>query len=288
MVVLIDQLDALSQSLSANREYLHSYRDLLTQLLTLPQVKVVVSCRSYDLQADPVLQQYHGRQKIKVGLLTDEQVAAVVAASALRETVLSPALREVLRVPLHLRIFCQLTTGAAVSDIRTLQGLYQALFKEKVQQQPAPLVPAQVSPARVKMLLYRLAEVMYDRQQLAVVKLRYEDAYGLEIDYALSQKLLVPGAEGQLQFFHQSFFDYLYARQFVENDQRIGDLLQARSQGFFIRSSVRQVLTYLRAVEPRAYLVQLEDLLTTSTHYRYHIWLLACQQWPWLKVWYKG
>jgi hypothetical protein len=278
VVVLIDQLDALSQSLSANREYLHSYRDLLTQLLVLPQVKVVVSCRSYDLQADPVLQQYHGRQKIKVGLLTDEQVAAVVAASALRGTTLSPALREVLRVPLNLRIFCQLTSGADVSDVRTLQGLYQALFKEKVQQQPAPLVPAQVSPARVKKLLYQLAKAMYDQQQLSVAKLRYEDAYGLEIDYALSQKLLVPGAEGQLQFFHQSFFDYLYARQFVEKDQRIGDLLQARSQGFFIRSSVRQVLTYLRAVEPRAYLVQLEDLLTTSTYYRYHIRLLACQQ----------
>jgi hypothetical protein len=122
VVVLIDQLDALSQSLSANREYLHSYRDLLTQLLALPQVKAVVSCRSYDLQADPVLQQYHGRQKIKVGLLTDEQVAAVVAASALRGTTLSSALREVPRVPLHLRIFCQLTSGAAV--LRSVNALY--------------------------------------------------------------------------------------------------------------------------------------------------------------------
>lgn len=278
VVVLIDQLDALSQSLSANREYLHSYRDLLTQLLAMPQVKVVVSCRSYDLQADPVLQRYLGRQKIKVGILTNEQVTAVVDSSALKGTALSPALREILRVPLHLRIFCQLTSGTAVSDVRTLQGLYQALFKEKVQQQPTPLVPAQVSPARVKELLYRLAEAMYDQQQLSVARLRYEDDYGLEIDYALSQKLLVPGSEGQLQFFHQSFFDYLYARQFVEKNQLIGDLLRARSQGFFIRSSVRQVLSYLRAVEPRAYLVQLEDLLTNTIQYRYHIRLLACQQ----------
>ena len=66
IVVLIDQLDALSQSLSAHREALGSYRELIQLLLRQPNVRVLISCRTFDLETDPLLQTYKGKTRVEV------------------------------------------------------------------------------------------------------------------------------------------------------------------------------------------------------------------------------
>ena len=280
VVVLIDQLDALSQSLSANREALGSYRELIQLLLSQPDVRVLISCRTFDLETDPLLQTYKGKTRFEVAPFSPEQIDTVVAASAFAGQTLTPTLRALLAIPLHLRIFCQLEATTDLTGLVTLQALYDQLYEQKVLRPttPAGEVPAP-DPAKLRGLLTEIAKAMYKAQRLAVPLTRYTRLYKNEVDYALSQNLLaaVPGGK-QIQFFHQSFFDYLFAREFVESGQQLADLLAEGHQGLFIRSAVNQVLQYLRPFDDRAYLQNVQELLLHPEQYRLHIRLLVVQQ----------
>ncbi|VTY13006.1 Uncharacterised protein [uncultured Prevotella sp.] len=56
VVVLIDQIDALSLSLSSNRTPLRSLLKMIHQIQGIPHIRVVISCRPYDLKYDPELE----------------------------------------------------------------------------------------------------------------------------------------------------------------------------------------------------------------------------------------
>lgn len=49
LVFLIDQIDALSQSLSSSRNGINSYDRLIKQLANYRNVRIILSCRTYDL-----------------------------------------------------------------------------------------------------------------------------------------------------------------------------------------------------------------------------------------------
>ena len=280
VVVLIDQLDALSQSLSANREALGSYRELIQLLLCQPAVRVLISCRTFDLETDPLLQTYKGKTSFEVKPFSPEQIDTVVAASAFAGQALTPTLRALLAVPLHLRIFCQLEATTDLSGLVTLQALYDQLYRQKVLRPtpPAGKAPAP-DPNKLRTMLAEVAAAMYKTQRLTVPLARYTRLYQPEVDYALSQNLLVGVASSkQVQFFHQSFFDYLFAREFVESGQQLAELLAEGHQGLFIRSAVNQVLQYLRPFDDRAYLQNVQELLLHPAQYRLHVRLLVVQQ----------
>jgi len=64
VVLIIDQIDALSLSLSSNRKPLNTYNRLIKRISSLgPKVRIVISCRTFDLEFDPYLQQYNNPQK---------------------------------------------------------------------------------------------------------------------------------------------------------------------------------------------------------------------------------
>lgn len=64
-----------------------------------------------------------------------------------------------------------------------------------------------------------------------------------------------------LMFFHQSFFDYCYARSFVSQSTSFAEDILKGDQGFFIRPQVVQLLTYLRASDQKRYFSELESLM---------------------------
>ena len=212
--------------------------------------------------------------------LSPEQIDTVVTASTFAGQTLTPTLRALLAIPLHLRIFCQLEATTDLNGLITLQALYGQLYEQKVLRPtlPAGEVPAP-DPTKLPTLLTEIAKAMYKDQRLTVPLTRYTRLYKNEVDYALSQNLLVtvPGGN-QIQFFHQSFFDYLFAREFVESGQQLADLLAEGHQGLFIRSAVNQVLQYLRPFDDRAYLQNVQELLLHPEQYRLHIRLLVVQQ----------
>jgi hypothetical protein len=274
VVVLIDQLDALSQSLSANRHGILTYNRLIEQLARLPNTRLVISCRRYDFDYDPVLVQFRNRTRVEVNSLSDEQVEQVLQKLALIKSQITTKLFELLHVPLHLTLFCQVHRDVAdLATLATLQDLYHALWTQKVLYIPDA---ATVTVDQVRSLVQAMAAKMYEQQRISLPLRLYESQYRTAIDYLSSQSLITQ-YDNKLQFFHQSFFDYVFARSFVERGNSLTDdiLSVAKHQGLFIRSQIRQVLAYLRETD-EGYEKEIRTLLT-STGVRFHIQLLTIQ-----------
>lgn len=274
VVVLIDQLDALSQSLSANRGPLNSYNALIKELAELP-VKIIVSCRQFDLQTDPVLVGYRSKDTLMVGLLPDADVNRAVEALGLDSSSLTAELRTLLQIPLHLEVFCKVCpTSDVIGELLTIQDLYRELYDRIVARARLNYPTANITCERLEAFLNVISDRMYQLQRLSLPTKFGVDEYRDEREYLLSQGLLVLTPQG-LSCFHQSFFDYLYARNFVQKGITLSESLASAHQGLFIRSRTQQVLTYLRETDFDEYVVEVRCLL--STRFRYHVQLLAIQ-----------
>mgnify|MGYP001806357501 CR=1 FL=1 len=77
VVVVIDQIDALSLSLSSNRKPLDTYNRFIYRLSVLSNVRVIISCRIFDLEYDQSLQQYNNLRKFTVNKLDDNEIRRI-------------------------------------------------------------------------------------------------------------------------------------------------------------------------------------------------------------------
>ncbi|MGH1552321.1 hypothetical protein ACRAWF_09800 [Streptomyces sp. L7] len=74
----------------------------------------------------------------------------------------------------------------------------------------------------------------------------------------------------ELAFFHESFFDYAFARDWLRRDESLVSFLTAGEQELFRRGQLRQVLDHLRDLDPERFVAEFEALLT-SPEIRHHL-----------------
>ncbi|MEM8963184.1 MAG: toll/interleukin-1 receptor domain-containing protein [Acidobacteriota bacterium] len=81
-VLLIDQLDSLRWTGSHSAEAWHLCREMIAEALSWPRIKVVVCCRTFDLETDPQLRAWENEAKqlsrVEVGLLDLDDVTIAV------------------------------------------------------------------------------------------------------------------------------------------------------------------------------------------------------------------
>jgi SpoVK/Ycf46/Vps4 family AAA+-type ATPase len=269
VVVLIDQIDALSQTLSADRRSISNIYNLIQQLLSVPGIRVVVSCRKYDLHFDPLLQQFENKDHIDVSDLTKEQVKNILQSLNVDTKIIPDNLISLLQNPQHLNVLCQIYNESFnLQSISTLQDMYHKLWDQKV--------ISKNTAYKLTNVLENIAIQMYNGQKIFINIDGLIDKWSREITYLLSEGVLVKSGNN-CQFFHQSFFDYTFARFFVNKNQSISRDVHTQHQGLFIRSRVRQVISYLRATDNTVYFEELENLLG-SKHVRTHIKFLIVNQ----------
>lgn len=266
-VLLIDQIDALSQSLSSDRSSLNTYHRLIQRLSRISKIKIVISCRLYDLDYDPILQEYKKGKIFRTSLLPAEDVMKVL--ESLKIQINTTKLIEFLRVPLHLQLFCKLDKPDKFSEAISLQALYDEIWQEFILQNPSTIG---LDYVKVQQLVEIISNQMYDDQCLVADQRLFEGVYKKELEYLSSQEIITKPERGKIQFIHQSFFDYAYARTFVEKGEVISDSIRSQHQGLFIRSRVKQVFTYLRELDPNKYIQEFEKILFGD--YRFHLKLL--------------
>ena len=71
-------------------------------------------------------------------------------------------------------------------------------------------------------------------------------------------------------FFHQSFYEYVYARSLEIGSTSIKDIVCKRHQGLFIRNTVKQLLDYLKGKDSGRYIKEVTELIH-SEDVRKHI-----------------
>ncbi len=269
--LLIDQIDALSMSLSSQRHTINSYDRLIKQLAKFPNIRIVISTRIYDVNYDATIRNYKEQSKgiVNVSLLKVEDVEKVLTRFGINIEGTNTKLKEFLRTPLYLNLFCKVGLSKSFGEDITQQMLYDAIWDEYIIQQSNN---KGVDSNKLVELLSNISTVMNNQQHIIVDKRQFSH-YNKEITYLLHQELFVETSTNKLQFFHQTFFEYTHARAFILSGGSITNWLIEQHQGLFIRAQIRQIFSYLRDLDSQLYIKELR-LLFSSEKYRFHIKLM--------------
>lgn len=275
VVLLVDQIDALSLSLSANRIPLRSILSLIRRIVNIPRVRVVISCRPYDLGYDPELQRLNIKNQWELKELSEDQVLQTLQSNGHNEGI-NDKLISFLGNPLHLYLFLKINSEERLTSPLSTNLLYDQLWSKCLNNATS----STVEKGRLVSLLDALADTMYQRQELSVHRRELETQYEQELRYLLTNEFLIESKSRQIQFFHQTLFDYVYARRFLEKGKSLLEELKGKHQGLFIRASVKSILMFLREQNPKEYLSSLEQLLYSQSDnglntFRFHLKSLA-------------
>ena len=269
-LLLIDQMDAVSTFSGRTPDNFEAVGEILDELNDHPAAKAVLIVRTADLENDPrlssLLQDKERFASYEVGDLQPEQVEQCLQANGARVPD-SPTVLELLRQPVNLRVFIDLSRGAQDQEYRTLKDLYDRYTEERRDrlERTAPNSfdwHSAVNP---------IVGYMSDNQTLAMPNsLAQSKIKRVSFVKSLCSEGILVQTKDQIRFFHESYFDYLFASSFVANGEEICQFLLGSGQHLFRRAQVRQVLQYLQESDASQFYASVVDLLS-HPHIRSHI-----------------
>ena len=270
-VVLFDQVDALSLALAKDRKSINTYFNLISRLSFIKGIRIILSCRTFDLKYDPILSSFENKYTVSVKELNDQQLDKVLSKLGVKRQKISNKLLTLLRTPLHLKIFCDIyNPDVDLISINTLHNLYNELYNQKI---------LKILNDDIRKDVFKAIDIMIDKMdnsKVLTVPFALLDRNSQGGNYLLSQSIVYK-YNNKIQFFHSSFFDYCYARTFLSRHDSLIKIVLSRHQGLFIRPQVKQVLAYLRDSDFFTYLKELKGFLT-NRKVRFHICLLVINQ----------
>ena len=277
-VFLIDQLDALSFASGRNQHLWDAFDELLREAESIPNMRVLLACRAFDADHDPrlrrIIMDQDNSLRINLNLLTAELVRQTVSRTTPARPGPTEKQVELLRTPLHLSLYFQ-GNPLSSSPFHTIQDLFSRYWTHKRQ-----LVSQQLGrDPKWNEVLSALAAWLSDHQTLSA-PVDILDSWAEDVRVMASQCLLAVD-EHSCRFFHEAFFDYVFARSFVSNGGKLRELLltPGGEQHLFRRAQVRQILAYQRGRDLPTYLNELWELLS-NPDIRFHIKKLAFE---WLR-----
>ena len=265
-VLIVDQIDAVSESSGRTGTVKDILLELVRETRHYGDVRCLLVCRSFDLENDPQyreLERNHQAKQIQVTPLAWERhVVPILEHAGVATESLTDGQRRLLSLPINLSVFIDI--GDPVFGFTTSTELMQRLLQKKIQD----LQRARNVRWSVQGPLYAMAEWMSDKQELSCPDSVLDD-FDCARDLLSSEGLIVV-EQHRLAFFHESFFDFVFARNFARFGRDIADFLTSTEQHLFRRTQVRQILTSMRDTDRRRYLEALETVLT-DPRIRLHI-----------------
>ena len=266
-LLVIDQLDAVSMYSGRMPDNFDAVDEVLDEITRAPNVKVLLVVRTIDLEDDPrlrsLIQEGERVGRHTVGDLDIESVKAHIVDHGMQLPA-SDSTIELLRRPLHLSVFSRLSDSARSLEYTTLQGLYESYTREmryKVEDRVGHLHWAQITGAMVS--------YMSHHEALTAPAAVLDEASLLEVEALVSESVIVRD-RGAVAFFHESYFDYLFARSFVATDRDLRSFLIDSGQHLFRRAQTRQVLEHLAATDRDRFIAVVVDLLECDD-VRFHL-----------------
>ncbi|MGQ7753632.1 hypothetical protein ACUN29_35000 [Streptomyces sp. WC2508] len=266
-VLVVDQLDAVSMASGRIPETFDAVADLVDEAAAHPGMRVILACRAFDAEADARIRRLAALDhctRMPIGSLSDAQVDTAVTGMGLDVSRMAPPQRALLRSPLHLVLLAQVADQEEALSFHTTRQLFDAFWDTKQEE------CARRPSVRFHDAVSVVVAAMNARQRLSVPHNVLDTD-----DLAASRKVLesehVFVRDGrQLAFFHESFFDYAFAREWLRREESLVAFLTGGEQELFRRGQLRQVLDHLRDLDPERFVEEVEALLT-SPAVRYHL-----------------
>ena len=265
LIILIDQIDALSQSISSDRSFLDTYLKLIETYKYDSSVRIIISVRIFDLYYDPSLRVYKNIKSIEVKKLHKDAVLSQLKKIGLEKVNISNGLLELLQIPNNLDVLSRIFTKIDFAGVTSIQSLYSELWKSKI----IHIEPSfRIKKNKVVKLLYKISKRMFELQRITVNEQIFEK-HTKELSYLKSEQL-IKDDNNEIQFFHQSFYDYVFAKRFVESKDSIDEYLKTQGQSIMVRPALKMIINYLREFDHKQYLKEVKLILTNKKIY-FHI-----------------
>ena len=268
-VLVIDQLDALSRYMSNDRESLNKILSIIASVSKdwpPKNIRIIVSCREFDLQNDKRIYKVLSDTSIRMGKLTDEEIRQVLERlSPELPARIQPPLKTLLSIPQYLDIFCRIFHQSDQPlAIKTSVDLYDALWHELTH----PVHPVNLRAEDIEEVLYAISDAILNAETLnPVIALTRGKARVVEY---LESEGIVRTRASRISFFHQTFYEYVYARSIETHGISISGIVTGRHQGLFLRNTVKQLIDYLKGKDQGRYVQEVSEILR-SKNVRKHI-----------------
>lgn len=257
VVVIIDQLDALADRVDLRSERLNVVLKLIDRACAIENVFVVASCRRFECEHDARLARLR-RSVVSLELPAHSAVDAELKEAGIEPRTIPPTMKEALRTPQTLNSFItRVHNGAESTQLSTYHALLESRWSDEVER-------ARDGAPRVE-LLYRIATKMAEDEVLHLPRAQFSTSLAQVDSLASMGWLNVNGRNNaRLSFSHQTLFDFVWARSYVERElesrMSLRDFVLARDpsglrrqDAIFVRPRVWNVLQYLREADPTRY-----------------------------------
>lgn len=263
-VLLVDQLDALSKNFTNNSSQMRTYISIVEKLKKEKQIKIIISVREYDAQSDEILLALNKEsiKKFSINILSEEEVYNILTTCGIPSQALSKTLIETLKVPIYLSLYVRLQdSNTNNTDLLTPLSLYQSFYYH--------ILKRMKNSKRVEKLLKNIVSDMFEQSLLSIPSQEYK-IIDPEIFASLISSGILVESQGRVTFFHQTFFEYLYVRNFLKEGKSILHFIKKNKQSIRIRTLLSTYLELTRESFPKEYLNILREVLL-GDEYMIHI-----------------
>ena len=266
-LLVVDQLDAVSLLGGRMPDNFEAVHEAIDEIQRSPNVKVLLAARTADLEGDPrlrsLMRSEQGVGQHTLGDLGLEAVRGHLVANGIAPPA-SDSTMELLCTPLHLAVFCRLSEEAHAIEHSTLQDLYACYTTEVRDRLERRLGGLDWGP-----ITGALVGHMSDNEVLAAPVGVLDSVEQRQVRAMVSASVIVEDA-GRYSFFHESYFDYLFARGFVAAGKSLREFLLDSGQHLFRRAQTRQVLEHLAATDLQRFISVVVELLECDD-IRFHL-----------------
>ncbi len=267
-LLVIDQMDALSLASRRNPEYFDCVNAVLEQASSYPNMRVLLACRQFDIEDNlklwEITKAAKVAQEISVESFDEETVRSLVTDLGISPDTLSAQQMKLLSLPVHLKML-EFVSSVNKMDAINLQSetqLYEKFWREKRRGMIDRLEDAGKDGSQIDSARDAVVEIMNERQSLFAptsMLEQYDDSTSLMV----SENVLVKDGP-RVAFFHDSFFDYMFAQWFTSKSLDLAAYILEQDQSLFMRSQVNRVLMQQRFESHNDFCRNVEAILTNE------------------------
>lgn len=271
-LLIIDQLDAVSTTSGRNAEFLQVIERLLDEVRGLRErspIHVVLACRHFDWENDPRLRGLvkEANFRFQVEDFTENDVKRILGSANYAHNNLTTLQLNLLRLPQNLALFLDCPEAwDKLGNFGSTKDLFDAYWDSKREEVRKRVSP---EPDIWSTVLSLLTERLTNTQLLSAPREIFDAVSPNYLRQMVSEGVLSFDGK-RYGFGHESFFDYCFARSFIQGQQTLVEFLAGSEQHLFRRAQIRQVLAYLRDEDSERYCREVDSLIS-SDKVRVHI-----------------
>lgn len=270
-VLIIDQLDWVSEASGRYPSFFDCILEIIDQALNYPEMRILLACRKFDLDNDHRFKSLLGEngiaENVQIGRLDHETIKNFIKNNLkLDVNRLNKKQLDLLSIPLHLNLLAEISQDKELEaiDFKTTKDLYDKFWDKKAKD----LHQRQEDSYKWVEIVFSLSNYMSNHQTLTAPT-SILSKFDILPEAMVSEHILIKD-QAKYAFFHQGFFDYVFARDFCAQNLRLVPFLKKDVQHLFRRTQVVQILSRERDDNFADYVTDLE-LLLYDNEIRYHL-----------------